>query len=310
MPSHVKPVKPSKIAKKLAKLKKQEISKLKLSDEDTKTKSIINNDEGKTQIIEQEQKFANFLASNDQKVRTKVLRNLRKWLRLRSKGSFAFSDNDFLRLWKGMWMCMWMSDKLLFQEKQAEDLANLIHCFDQIEVAIQFFGNFMVTAEHEWFGLDQWRLDKFMMLIRRVLRQMLFRLKEVNWDVKQVQSFGDWISKTIYSDRASIGLTMHFNDIYLEEIAKAGDGEIEEDSVHALLEPCVLFLAKSKDLRLIKHTKRNIFYRLLMQSSLGQEYQEKFDIWKKVSFCINQTLERKSLNFYQRGYAGKSKCIC
>lgn len=310
MPSHVKPVKPSKIAKKLAKLKKQKISKLKLSDEDTKTKSIINNDEGKTQIIEQEQKFANFLASNDQKVRTKVLRNLRKWLRLRSKGSFAFSDNDFLRLWKGMWMCMWMSDKLLFQEKQAEDLANLIHCFDQIEVAIQFFGNFMVTAEREWFGLDQWRLDKFMMLIRRVLRQMLFRLKEVNWDVKQVQSFGDWISKTIYSDRASIGLTMHFNDIYLEEIAKAGDGEIEEDSVHALLEPCVLFLAKSKDLRLIKHTKRNIFYRLLMQSSLGQEYQEKFDIWKKVSFCINQTLERKSLNFYQRGYAGKSKCIC
>lgn len=286
MPSHVKPFKQFKVAKKLVEIKKTKDHKPTENGKHEKPEETIPDYESRLQIMTQELKFAKFLASNDQKIRTKVLKNLRKWLQLRSKGTFAFTDNDFLRLWKGMWMCMWMSDKPLIQEKQAEDLASLVHAFAQIETAIQFFGNFMATAEREWFGLDQWRLDKFMMLVRRVLRQMLFRLKEEDWKLEDVTAFGEWLTKTVYNGKASVGLTMHFNDIYLEEIAKTAEGEIPEDAVHALLEPCALFLAKSTDMRTIKHTKRNIFYRLLMQSALGQEYQEKFDIWKQVRFLF------------------------
>lgn len=75
-----------------------------------------------------------------------------------------FTNNDFLRLWKGLYYCMWMSDKPLVQEELAEDLGSLIHCFPDIKVGIQFFRNFLETMCLEWFGIDQWRIDKFMMV--------------------------------------------------------------------------------------------------------------------------------------------------
>lgn len=179
---------------------------------------------------------------------------------------------------------MWMSDKPLVQEKLAEDLASLIHCFDDPKVCLQFFGTFMATMCREWFGIDQWRMDKFMMLVRRVTRQTILVLQEYEWNHENIKIFGEWLDKTIYNESKSpVGLTMHFNDLYLEEISKITEGQIDVEDVHALMEPCVIFFAKSRDLRLIKHAKRNIFYKLLMQSEMGQEYQEKFDYWKMVS---------------------------
>lgn len=76
----------------------------------------------------------------------------------------AFSDADFLRVWKGLFYCMWMSDKPLIQEKLAEDLGGLLHCFDKPEIGIHFYGGFLATMNFEWFGIDQWRIDKFMMV--------------------------------------------------------------------------------------------------------------------------------------------------
>lgn len=75
-----------------------------------------------------------------------------------------FTNNDFLRLWKGLYYCMWMSDKPLVQEELTEDLGSLIHCFPDVKVGVQFFRNFLETMCLEWFGIDQWRIDKFMMV--------------------------------------------------------------------------------------------------------------------------------------------------
>lgn len=59
---------------------------------------------------------------------------------------------------------MWMSDKPLVQEELSEDLGSLLHSFPDVKVGIQFFKNFLETMCLEWFGIDQWRLDKFMMV--------------------------------------------------------------------------------------------------------------------------------------------------
>jgi ribosomal RNA-processing protein 1 len=62
---------------------------------------------------------------------------------------------------------MWMSDKPLVQEELAEDLGSLVHCFPDLKVGIQFFRNFLETMCLEWFGIDQWRIDKFMMVSKQ-----------------------------------------------------------------------------------------------------------------------------------------------
>lgn len=75
-----------------------------------------------------------------------------------------FTNKDFLRLWKGLYYCMWMSDKPLVQEELSEELGSLVHCFPDIKISIQFFQQFLETMCLEWFGIDQWRIDKFMMV--------------------------------------------------------------------------------------------------------------------------------------------------
>lgn len=58
-----------------------------------------------------------------------------------------------------------MSDKMLVQEALADDLGSLVHCFSTPSVGIQFFEAFLNTMIKEWYGIDQWRIDKFMMVI-------------------------------------------------------------------------------------------------------------------------------------------------
>uniref|UniRef100_A0A2M4BF69 Putative nucleolar protein n=1 Tax=Anopheles marajoara TaxID=58244 RepID=A0A2M4BF69_9DIPT len=240
----------------------------------------------KTHIISQEIKFARALAGNDAKLRRKVLKNLETWLTTRSQSTFVFSDADFLRLWKGLFYCMWMSDKPLVQEELAESLGALVRCFQHdVPVALQFFKAFIVTMGIEWFGIDRWRTDKFMMLVRRVTRQMLFLLHETNWQTEHVALFVKTIEATILDSEVSpFGLMNHFNDLLLEEVAKVSDGDIPKGVVTQLLEPYVRFLIQCSDKSVGSATTTNIFHALFRQSQLGQAFEEKFELWKRTGF--------------------------
>lgn len=69
-----------------------------------------------------------------------------------------------MRLWKGLFYCMWMSDKPLIQEELAESLSNIVHCFDSMEIVLLYTKCTLKTLAIEWFGIDQFRLDKFQMV--------------------------------------------------------------------------------------------------------------------------------------------------
>ena len=55
-----------------------------------------------------------------------------------------------------------------------------------MQVAIQYFGTFIETMKREWFGIDRLRLDKFMLLVRKFIRQMLVSLIDAEWWVSAV----------------------------------------------------------------------------------------------------------------------------
>ncbi|XP_063861381.1 ribosomal RNA processing protein 1 homolog B-like isoform X2 [Scylla paramamosain] len=59
--------------------------------------------------------FAQRLADNEKKVRDRALKKLRKYLRLKSSNGPAISREDALKLWKGLFYCMYMADKPLVQ---------------------------------------------------------------------------------------------------------------------------------------------------------------------------------------------------
>ena len=72
-----------------------------------------------------------------------------------------------MRLWKGLHYCFWMSDKPLVQEELAESIGSMINSFGNNEPAgLLYASSFVTTLGREWVGIDRWRMDKFMMLVR------------------------------------------------------------------------------------------------------------------------------------------------
>ena len=74
---------------------------------------------------------------------------------------------EMMRLWKGLYYCFWMSDKPLVQEELAESIGSMTACFgSNAPAAFLFISSFLMTIGREWVGIDRWRMDKFMLLVR------------------------------------------------------------------------------------------------------------------------------------------------
>ncbi|RZC42974.1 Nop52, Sulfatase, Phosphodiest and/or Metalloenzyme domain containing protein [Asbolus verrucosus] len=238
----------------------------------------------KVLLVAQELKLARVLAGNNKTSRDRALKSLKKWFQNRST-AIPFSEGDFLRLWKGLFYSMWMSDKPLVQEECAENISSLVHALP-LSGALLFFKCGMTILMNEWFGIDQLRLDKFLMFVRRLLRQSLFVLKNENWSQESVRKYTEALSETILNTQKQrpMGLLMHFIEIYLEELAKVSTGALPPYLMTDFLRPFIKELAFSDDPRIIDHIRRHVFVYLIRQSDLGLEYQEKYQAWRNLGF--------------------------
>ncbi|KAG5866189.1 hypothetical protein JTB14_000006 [Gonioctena quinquepunctata] len=250
---------------------------------DKKMMGIENTNKNKYLVV-QELKLAKLLAGNDEKIRAKALKNLKYWFETRSK-TMPFTNDDFQRIWKGLFYCMWMSDKPLVQEDCADKISKLVHALT-LESSLLFFRAGLTILSNEWIGIDQLRIDKFLMLVRRLLREMLIVLKNNKLNTKNIQQFGDVLSNTLLHVKTSppLGLFMHFVEIFMEELAKVTGGKIHSECVIEFLRPFIRNMASSADGRNIGHLRKFIFTYLIRQSRLGLEYQEKYEAWRQEGF--------------------------
>ncbi|XP_043583299.1 ribosomal RNA processing protein 1 homolog isoform X1 [Bombus pyrosoma] len=244
----------------------------------------MNEKDKKAIVIAQEIKFARLLSCNDKVTRDRVLKNLKRWLIVRSQSTLALTRADFMRLWKGLFYYMWMSDKPLIQEELAESLSKIVHCLKNNEVVLLYTECVLRTLGIEWFGIDQYRLDKFCMLARRIIRQTFQKCKENLWDIEWIKDISKIFEKLLVDPRICLGFTMHITEIYLEELAKISDGNIPENVVTEFIKPFISYFILMDDERQIKHVMRHIFRYLIFQSDIGMDYMEKFKAWRSAGF--------------------------
>ncbi|KAJ1527477.1 hypothetical protein ONE63_007450 [Megalurothrips usitatus] len=245
----------------------------------------------KVLLVAQEIQFAKVLAGNDPNLRARGVKRLHKWLRARSQNECDLKKDDFARLWKGLYYCMWMADKPLFQEELAETISSLVHCFGHSSPATQFMAGFFRMMAQEWIGIDQHRFDKFLMLVRRFLRQCLVFVQQKEWDLEIAEQVSLAFQSTVLPNHAvkadippPSGLVMHFSDIFLEELAKVSKGDIDEKIFLCFLTPFTLHLVTVKDARLRRHIQDSVFYRLINQTPVALEHEEKFAAWSQMGF--------------------------
>ncbi|XP_031956901.1 ribosomal RNA processing protein 1 homolog B [Corvus moneduloides] len=221
-----------------------------------------------------EVQFAQRLAANEKRIRDRALKKLRGYIGVRTQRSAGgFSQEELLKIWKGLFYCMWMQDKPLLQEELAANISQLIHVFQNTETRHLFIQTFWQTMNREWNGIDNLRLDKYYMLMRLILRQSFEVLKRNEWDEGLVEPLLQLLMKEVMDpdSNSPTGIKFHFIDIYLDELAKVGAKELTADQNLKFIEPFCKIAAKSKDRCVLHAVATGIFEMIMDQSPFAIE---------------------------------------
>uniref|UniRef100_A0AAQ6ADM8 Ribosomal RNA processing 1 n=1 Tax=Amphiprion ocellaris TaxID=80972 RepID=A0AAQ6ADM8_AMPOC len=227
-------------------------------------------------IREPEVQFAQRLASNERPIRSKALKKLRKYINARSqRASDGFTGDELLKLWKGLFYCLWMQDKPLLQEELSKQISTLIHSFNDTDKQLLYLESFLLTFKREWTGIDRLRMDKFFQVcVRRKLNEFL-----KNWESSAVSKFLEMLTAQLLqsSSEAPCGLQLHILDLYLTELATVGSAELTADQNLTFIDPFCKTAAKTKNQTLFSAICRSIFSTIIDQAPFAIE-----DLMKEV----------------------------
>ncbi|XP_042644656.1 ribosomal RNA processing protein 1 homolog B isoform X2 [Tyto alba] len=218
--------------------------------------------------------FAQRLAANEKRIRDRAVKKLRGYISARTqRPAGGFSQEELLKIWKGLFYCMWMQDKPLLQEELAGNISQLIHAIQNTEARHLFIQTFWQTMNREWNGIDNLRLDKYYMLMRMILRQSFEVLKRNEWDESLIELFLQLLMKEVMDPDSSAptGIKLHFIDMYLDELAKVGAKELTADQNLKFVEPFCKIAAKSKDRCVLHAVATGIFEIIVDQSPYAIE---------------------------------------
>ncbi|XP_018006724.1 ribosomal RNA processing protein 1 homolog A [Hyalella azteca] len=205
--------------------------------------------------------------------RRRALDTLHKFYNQSSPLPFSVTNHTaFTVVWKGLHTAMLRQDQPLLQEALADKISSFIHCFKKEKTANLFIQAAMETFEREWDRVNQFMVDKMMMLFRRVIRQAIFRLADQNWlhSDQFVQMLEDTVIRPLdHEHKFGRGPKLHLSSIYLEELAKGNNEALTHDVIMVFLRPYIKVLAVSHCQWYVKDVITNVFHHLLRQSDVG-----------------------------------------
>uniref|UniRef100_A0A915AH85 Uncharacterized protein n=1 Tax=Parascaris univalens TaxID=6257 RepID=A0A915AH85_PARUN len=201
--------------------------------------------------------LAQKLASGELVTRRRAFKALRDWIRTESAKN-EFGVESMNRLCKGLHYVMWMQDQMLLQEELADNIASLITLFAGEQQSVLFMKCMLLSLSNEWHLVDRWRMDKFLMLMRRLLRALFKHLRAKKWRQSLVDKYMESFKEYAISAEKSLcdGLKFHFSSIFLDELDCAGG--LEPQRVTKLLEPFAQLLAD-------KHISNYLFDSVLQE---------------------------------------------
>ncbi|KAK6840595.1 nucleolar protein-Nop52 [Apiospora arundinis] len=184
--------------------------------------------------------FIKNLASSERKVRTEALTTLRTFLTA-STTARTLSPLDHLKLWKGLFYALYMADRPIPQQNLCAELAALVAILPD-DAVVPFLRAFWETLSRQWTSIDVLRMEKFMLLVRRVLGASFVWAREgggrpmktgnkKSKDTKKEETraeamlalLREWpIEETGDLAKVSVGLRLHVLDIWVDEVERAG----------------------------------------------------------------------------------------
>ena len=234
---------------------------------------------------EDEVRLARALVNPDKQIRDKTVVALQTYIESLHKN---FSELDMLKLWKALFYCFWCyislhpqniilysisclpsfffrrySDKALIQQEVAEELSKLIHKFTTPALAQLFFQTFFRTMLREWHFIDQYRINKFYVLIRLVLREGLESVKRSkNWNESRLVKLMEHLDTEVLTQKPN-GIRFHIAEIFLSEVYEVSGGAIPSSAFDVCLQPFLSALSSSQDNVFVDRVIEKVFKKLI-----------------------------------------------
>ncbi|KAI6177993.1 hypothetical protein M3Y98_00452800 [Aphelenchoides besseyi] len=189
-------------------------------------------------------RFAETLSSNLPKTRRRALNRLHDYIR-KTSTSKQFTPDSFDRMCRGLHYAMWMQDKMLNQEELSDEYGSLIELLSTENEIIEYMRSMLRTLSKHWMNIDRWRIDKFLMLLRRLFRAFFVHLHNKNWDDQLVEDAILFMQQTLITPEdggVHEPIKLHFASIYLEELDYAGD--LSPQQVITFLRPFAILMMK------------------------------------------------------------------
>lgn len=132
----------------------------------------------------------------------------------------------------------WLADKAPYQQKVAASMTELVHC-TQPAVAPLFIRAFFMIIQQSWLALDKHRVDKYLSLIRHMLRQAMLWAVHEDLDSEsgaaRAQAFCEVMHSGVLAAKPD-GVRYQLADVWLDEMVNVlGDGRSHEHIMTLLL---------------------------------------------------------------------------
>ncbi|UKZ80281.1 hypothetical protein TrVFT333_008038 [Trichoderma virens FT-333] len=119
---------------------------------------------------------------------------------------------DARKLWTGLYYALWMTDRPRPQQALAADLANLV--FDLQPACVEpWLAAFWSVLGVQWPHIEALRLDKFLLLVRRVFAAHVKLVREKGFQgdlaAQVVRVFAQWCFDAEDENKVALGLRLH-----------------------------------------------------------------------------------------------------
>ncbi|KAJ4342471.1 hypothetical protein N0V87_001090 [Didymella glomerata] len=215
--------------------------------------------------------FIKNLASSDKEIRDNAFDSLRTYLGGRSE----ITELDLLKLWKGLFYCLWMQDKPALQQQLSRDFASLVSTL-RSGVALPFVRAFFITMAREWTNIEALRLDKYLYLIRQYVNASFQYLAAKKWKPSVLREFNQIMEETPLNPtdmKIPNGLRYHVLDVWVDELEKVNSGwedEKKQEVLETLVQP-IEGLAKRGGLKVVREAAKEVLADETLRKWRGQE---------------------------------------
>ncbi|KAK6589748.1 RRp1-like protein [Cryptosporidium xiaoi] len=142
-----------------------------------------------------------------------------------SRNNESISRLQIIKLWKGLYYSMWLSDKVLIQREVALSISNLQTKFTSIDSWLSFIREFYLMMRFRWDNIDHYRMDKFSFLQRTMLSKSLELIKNKGFENSYNNGFFNVLFESLFVEDIEV------NETDLNEIDHSGHFQ-NEDSVN------------------------------------------------------------------------------